>query len=88
MTTRATYKTASTPAQREGPILKHTFEGHEDIIKNLIFLHDHIHIEVLSGKHGKGMVEEYGHWLCHRTARLLHVGGRTETFSGGMLAER
>lgn len=39
-----TRKEALTAAQREEPILKHKFQGHERTIRSFVFLHDNAHI--------------------------------------------
>ncbi|KAG2348227.1 WD40 repeat-like protein [Suillus weaverae] len=41
---RQTRKEALTAAQWEEPILKHKFEGHEQAVRNFVFLHDDVHI--------------------------------------------
>ncbi|KAG2344386.1 WD40 repeat-like protein [Suillus weaverae] len=41
---RRTREEASTVAQWEEPILKHKFEGHEEMIRCFVFLHDNVHI--------------------------------------------
>lgn len=49
---------ASTPAQSQGPILKHKFEGHKEAIRAFVFLHDDVHM--VSGSEDGTMCK----WSC------------------------
>jgi len=76
---------ASAPAQPERPPPKHIFEGHEDQITSLVFLHDNIHI-VSSSSDGTMRKWDYETGLL--VGKPMGRGGRTYMVTGAFTGRK